>query len=30
MLAFPGLVYKMGNQEGSYYPDADKQRAAYT
>lgn len=28
MLAFPGLVYKMGNQEGSYYPDAHTQRTA--
>lgn len=27
-LAFPGLVYKRGNQEGGYYPDAHMQRTA--
>lgn len=30
MLAFPGLVYKMWNQEGSDYPDAHMQRTATT
>lgn len=29
-LAFPGLVYKMGNQEGGYYPNAHTQSAATT
>lgn len=27
-LAFPGYVYKIGNQKGSYYPDAQIQGTA--